>query len=136
MNAPSGKQLGLRAAPHLLWFGTLGSAVAWSLHSLVTWALDEYTCRSGHEDINGIPLRAVLLLSTGVFLVTAALSLLVAYRAWQTVRQAADQEPLQQLRDGRTHLMAVVGMTGGVLFVLVIAMGGAGVLLFPVCLPS
>lgn len=127
------ERLGLRAAPLLLWFGVLGAGIAWSLHTLVGWGIDETVCRSGHTEMLGVPLRGVLLASTALFLVVALASTAVAYRLWRRLTNVKADDEVAQLRLGRASFMAVSGFTAGLIFSLIITLGGVGVVSFPVC---
>jgi len=131
--APRRTRFGLRAAPWLLWFGVVGAGTAWSLHTLVDWGLDETVCRSGHDDVAGLPLKAVLVVLTVAFLAVAVASTAAAWVLWRRLDRSDPDEPVEGLRQNRASFMAVVGFVGGLLFSLIIVMSLVGVLVFPVC---
>lgn len=136
------ERLGLRAAPWLLWFGVLGSGIAWSLHTLVNWGLAETVCRSGHDAVFGVPLRPLLGVFVGVFLTVSVASTLVAWRAWRSLDTGtagdggADGDDLAALRQQRAAVMALVGFGSGLLFSTMILFGGIAVLVLPACAGS
>jgi hypothetical protein len=132
VTAGRAERLGLRAAPWLLWFGVLGGGVAWSLHTVVDWGLEETVCRAGNDELLGLPLRPVLGVLTVLFLALSVASTVVAYGLWRRLPGTADDD-LQQLRRDRAHFMAVVGLVADVLFTIMIAMAGVAVLVIPVC---
>jgi hypothetical protein len=132
---PSRERPGLRAAPWLLWFGVLGAGTAWSLHTLVDWGIEETVCRSGHDELLGVPVRLVVGVLTAVFIAAAAVSTAVSFRAWRRLDGAPADDDLQALRQTRASFMALVGFVGGLFFTLITVMGGIGVLVFSACAP-
>lgn len=131
-----GSRPGLRAAPWLLWFGVLGGSVAWSLHTVVDWGIDETTCRSGHSAIGPIPLTPLLLGISLFFLLLTALSTVVAWRHWRRLQAARDAEGVQgllELRRDRAAVMALVGFVMNIFFLMMIAFSAAAVIVFPAC---
>lgn len=133
MSAPSSQRPGLRAAPWLLWFGVLGAGVAWSLHTVVDWGIEETVCRSGHDGLLGLPLRPVLFVLALVFLAVAVASTVVAYGLWRKLDGAPADDDLSALRQQRAAFMAVVGVVMDVLFVLMVAMSAVSILVIPEC---
>ena len=116
----------------LLWYGVLGGAVAWAVHLLVAWPLDELTCAAGSDRIAAVPLwQAVGLAVVIPGLVTAG-SLVVAALAWRRTARAqsagADDPAF-----GRSRMLAVVGVWANLLFLTIIVLGGVAVLVLPVC---
>jgi hypothetical protein len=132
VSAPT-TRLGLRAAPWLLWFGVLGGAVAWTLHTLVDWGIDETVCRAGSTELAGVPLKPLLVATTLAFLLLAVVSCIVAWRQWQVLRAAEGADPLSELRLQRASFMALVGFAANVVFVLILVCTAIAVLVFPVC---
>ena len=137
MSAPSlgRRRLGLRLAPYVLWFGALGGAVAWSVHTLVVWGVDETTCRSHHDTIAGAPLAPVLVAFTLFFLVISVGSLVVSYRHWQRFR-SPEGDDLRSLRQKRAGLMSLIGLVMNVLFVIMIVLDAFAIWFLPVCAPT
>lgn len=133
MRARTAERLGLRAAPWLLWFGVLGGAVAWSLHTVVDWGLEETVCRSGNDDVLGLPLRAVLGVLSLLFLALSIAATVVAYVLWRRLSGAPAGDGVAEIRRGRASFMALVGLVGNVLFTLMVLMSTVAVLVIPVC---
>lgn len=126
-------RLGLRAAPWLLWFGVLGGAAAWSLHTLVDWGLDETTCRAGSTDLAGVPLKPLLVVTTLGFLVLAIVACLVAWRQWHVLRATEGADDVAELRLQRASFMALIGFAANVVFALILVCTAVAVFVFPVC---
>ena len=133
--APERRRLGLRVAPYVLWFSTLGGAVAWSLHTLFVWSIDETTCRSHHDSIGPVPVRPLLGGITVVFLAIGIASLVTSYRHWQRFRDA-EGDDLPAHRRQRGAFMGLVGLVLNVLCVVMIVMVGVAILVLPVCAPT
>lgn len=138
MSAPSAVRLGLRAAPWLLWFGVLGGAVAWSLHTVADWGIDETVCRSGHAEMAGVPLRPLLAGLALLFLVVTVASGVVSFRHWRRLSAgplAAEEEgdELAALRRRRAGFMAQVGFVANILFGLMLVLSAIAVLILPAC---
>jgi hypothetical protein len=115
----------------LLWFAVLGGAGAWGLHLLAAWGTDELACASGHRDVAGVPLTTVLILAVVVPGAVALAALGAAWLAWR--RTSRDGRDNGDAGTGRAHLMALVGLGANLLFVAIIAFGGAAVLVLPPC---
>ncbi|PWU45685.1 hypothetical protein DLE60_24985 [Micromonospora globispora] len=116
----------------LLWYGVLGGAVAWAVHLLVAWPLDELTCAAGSEKISAVPLwQAVGLAVVLPGLVTAG-SLAVAALAWRRTARA-QSAGVQDPAFGRSRMLAVVGIWANLLFLTIIVLGGVAVLVLPAC---
>jgi hypothetical protein len=130
---PSTTRPGLRAAPWLLWFGVLGGAVAWSLHTVVDWGIDETVCRSGHEEMAGVPLRPLLAGLSLLFLVVCLASLVVAARQWRRLDGAPADDELAALRLRRAAFMAVIGTVANVIFALMLVCSTIAVFVLPAC---
>ena len=130
---PSTTRPGLRAASGLLWFGVLGGAVAWSLHSIVDWGINETVCRSGHEEMAGVPLRPLLAGLSLLFLVVCLASLVAAYRQWRRLDGAPADDELAALRLRRATFMAVIGIGANVLFALMLVCSTIAIFVLPVC---
>ena len=144
-------RLGLRAAPWLLWYGVLGGATAWSLHTIVDWGIDETVCRSGHSSMVGVPLRPLLLGLSLFFLVLAIGSAVIAYRHWRILDAANRSDEFSEdwkthdiapgqgesavlaLRRRRASFMALIGLVVDALFILMLVFSVAATLVLPVC---
>jgi hypothetical protein len=116
----------------LLWYGVLGGAVAWAVHLLAAWSLDELGCAARSERIAGVPLWQVLGVAVLVPGLATVGSLLVAALVWRRTaraRSAGTDDPAL----GRSRLLAVVGIWANLLFLAIIVLGGVAVLVFPPC---
>ncbi|SCG73167.1 hypothetical protein [Micromonospora inositola] len=116
----------------LLWYGVLGGAVAWAIHLLAAWSVDELTCAAGSERVAAVSLwQAVGLAVVIPGLVTVG-SLLVAALVWRrTVR--AQSGGAEDRAFGRSRMLAVVGVWANLLFLAIIVLGGVAVLVLPPC---
>jgi hypothetical protein len=131
-------RLGLRAAPWILWFGTLGGAVAWSLHTVADWGIDETVCRSGHAEMAGVPLRPLLAGLALLFLAVIVASGVVSFRHWRRLSTGplpAEEEgdEVAALRRKRAGFMAQIGFVANVVFALMLVCSAIAVLILPAC---
>ncbi|RZU75321.1 MULTISPECIES: hypothetical protein [Micromonospora] len=125
-----------RPGPHarltgglLLWYGVLGGAVAWAVHVLAAWSLDELACAAGSERVAAVPLWQAVGLAVvipGLFTVG---SLLVAALVWRRTARAGEEDRAF----GRSRMLAVVGVWANLLFLTIIVLGGVAVLVLPPC---
>ena len=133
--SPSGldrRPLGLRMAPYVLWFGTLGGMITWSLHTIVVWSFDEITCRAHSDAVRGVPLRPLLGGLTAFFLLITLVALIVSYRHWRRFRGEGG-EGIFGLRQQRACLMALVGIILNGLSLVMIVLDGFAILILPAC---
>ncbi|MFG1951622.1 hypothetical protein [Micromonospora sp. NPDC048830] len=131
MSAQPGPRIRL-AGGLLLWYGVLGGAVAWAVHLLAAWSLDELACAAGSQHISGVPLWQALGIAVVVPAVATAGSLLVAaFVWWRTARAQAAGDA--DRATSRSRLLAVVGVWANLLFLAIIVLGGVAVLVFPPC---
>lgn len=138
MSPRTAQRLGLRAAPWLLWFGVLGGAVAWSLHTVTDWGIDETVCRSGNDSIGPVPLRPLLFVLAVVFLGFSVAAMAVAFVQWRrlegaTARDGMADGQVQALRRRRAAFMAVIGFVANILFALMLAASAIAILILPAC---
>lgn len=133
--SPPERRLGLRLAPFVLWFGTLGGAVTWSVHTIAVWGYDETVCRSHHNVVDGAPIRPTLAAFTLFFLAISVASLVVSFRHWQRFRGSTGDD-LRALRKQRAYLMSVVGLVGNSLFCLMILFDAFAIWVLPACAPT
>jgi hypothetical protein len=138
VTAPGPVRLGLRAAPWVLWFGVLGGAVAWSLHTVADWGIDETVCRSGHAEMVGVPLRPLLAGLALLFLVVTVASGVVAFRHWRRLSAGPlpgeeEGDELAALRRRRAGFMAQVGFVANILFGLMLLLSAIAVVILPAC---
>ena len=140
-----------------LWFGVLGSPLAWTGHLGANYSLEEwFACSRAaehtHGEILGIGVETVSILINTVMLAVAAASGLVAYRCWKSLRarggeggargeggdegEGAEDAPGAQGEDERTaraRWMAFAGMVEGALFLGIILLGYLPTLMLGVC---
>lgn len=117
----------------LLWFATLGGAVAWSVHLVLAWGIDELACSSNHPDmVAGLPLTGVLTAVVIVPAAVAAAAIGVAAVAWRRLSQATKAKDHSPSLD-RARMMASIGLSANLLFFAIIVFGGAAVIVFPPC---
>jgi hypothetical protein len=116
----------------LLWYGVLGGAVAWAVHLMAAWSMDELTCAAGSAQISALPLWQAVGLAVVIPGVTAAGSLAVAAFAWARMRQAQRAGTTDDAY-GRSRLLAAVGIWANLFFLSIIVLGGVALLVLPVC---
>ncbi|MBM0256540.1 hypothetical protein [Micromonospora sp. 4G55] len=115
----------------LLWYGVLGGAVAWAVHVLVAWGLDELACAAGSERVSAVPLGppSGWRWSSRPWPPPAR---------WRSPRWCGGAPPARSQRAPRTGLarsrmLAVVGIWLNLLFLTIIVLGGVAVLVLPPC---
>ena len=145
---PETAELRRRAAPWLLWFAVLGGAVAWTVHLLVGWGLEEIACSpaSAGPDVLGLSLTLWIGAITAALAAVTVAAGLLAYRFWRQAGAAdpnthiepgrGDPEPERLVRGGRTGFMALFGLAANALFLLIIVYGGVSLLLLHPCTRS
>lgn len=121
----------------LLWFGVLGGAIAWTAHEIAAWSTVELTCASGHRNVAGAPLSLVVAIMVVLPLALAVAALATSWVAWRRL-SAAQAEQVQRTGGSergisRATFMAAVAMGINLLFIAIIAFGGASVAVFPPC---
>lgn len=116
----------------LLWYGVLGGAVAWAVHLLAAWSLDELACAAGSDRVSGLPLWQAVGIAVVVPAVATAGSLLVAALVWRRTAQAQSAGD-EDRAIGRSRMLALVGLWANLLFLTIIVLGGVAVLVFPPC---
>lgn len=117
----------------LLWFATLGGAVAWAAHLLLAWGIDELACSSGRPDrVAGLPLTGVLTVIVVVPAAIAAAAIGVAAVAWRRLSKAVKAEDHSPSLD-RARMMASIGLSANLLFFAIIVFGGSALTVFPPC---
>ncbi|SIM82973.1 hypothetical protein [Micromonospora cremea] len=116
----------------LLWYGVLGGGVAWGVHVLAAWGLDELACAAGSDRVLAMPLGRVVGLAVIVPALVTAGSLAVAALAWRRTARA-QATGTQDRAYGRSRMLAVVGVWVNLLFLTIIVLGGVAVLVLPPC---
>ncbi|MEU4660409.1 hypothetical protein AB0F83_01500 [Micromonospora chalcea] len=115
----------------LFWYAVLGGALAWAVHLLAGWGVDELTCAAGSERVAGLPLRVVV----GAAVVLPALAtvgaLLASTLLWRRTAHAPHGGEDRSV--GRSRMLAVVGIWSNLLFLTIIVLGGIALLVLPPC---
>jgi hypothetical protein len=152
-----------RAGPWLLWFAVVGGALAWSLHLLTGWYLEELACgpvAAGQPPL-GITLTVWIVAITVLFGAVSLAAMLVAWRLWRRTAlavgdgsasmaggmagtdpsvlgagEAVDAGGTEALaaRAGRASFMALLGLVANALFLIIVVAGGAALLFLGPCL--
>ncbi|MFI7648178.1 hypothetical protein ACIBTZ_19165 [Micromonospora sp. NPDC049460] len=112
----------------LLWYGVLGGALAWAVHLIVAWGVDELTCAAGSTRVGAVPLRLVVTLAVVLPALATVGSLLAAGLAWRRIRQDGEDRSVS-----RTRMLAVVGIWLNLLFLTIIVLGGVALLVLAPC---
>jgi hypothetical protein len=115
-----------------LWFGVLGSPLAWGGHLVLNYSLEEwFACSPSATDpgrILGFGVDGVSFVLNTVMAVVAAAAGLVALRCWRTLRAATDGDSLE-----RARWMAFAGTVEGAVFLPMILLGYLPPLLLDTC---
>jgi hypothetical protein len=118
-----------------LWFGVLGSPVAWLGHLLLNYSLEEwFACSPATTDkgeILGFTVGQVSWTLNSLMALTAAAAGLISLASWRRLRRASDGDVLD-----RERWMAFAGMAEGVIFVGAILLGYLPPLLLDTCATS
>ena len=120
-----------------LWFGVLGSPLAWVGHLGVNYSLEEwFACsESAHHqgEILGIGVKTVSVLFNSAMLAVAVASGLVALSCWRKLQgQSGDDENGSDQME-RARWMAFAGIVEGGLFLGIILLGYLPSLMIDVC---
>ena len=118
-----------------LWFGVVGSPVAWLGHLGLNYALEEWFACSDSAtergEILGFSVDAVSLTVNSLMALIAAAAGLTALACWRQLTRASDGNTLE-----RARWMAYAGMVEGAIFVAIILLGYAPPLLLDTCAGS
>ncbi len=105
-----------------LWFGVLGSPMAWAGHLFLNYSLEEwFACAPATTDrgeILGFGVRSVSLVLNSVMALLAAAAGLVALASWRRLRRVTDGDTVQ-----RSQWMAFAGTVEGAVFLAMILLG-------------
>ena len=121
-----------------LWFGVLGSPLAWVGHLGVNYSLEEwFACsESAHEEgkVLGVGVKTITLVFNSAMLALAALAGLVAYTCWKKLKAQGEGDG----GDGgdtleRARWMAFAGIVEAALFAGIILLGYLPALTLDVC---
>ena len=120
-----------------LWFGVLGSPLAWVGHLGVNYSLEEwFACsESAHHqgEILGIGVKPISLLFNSAMVAVALLSGLVALRCQRKLRNQNGEEESGDEQLERARWMAFAGVVEGALFLGIILLGYLPSLMIDVC---
>ena len=121
-----------------LWFGVLGSPLAWVGHLGVNYSLEEwFACsESAHDhqgEILGVGVKTFSLLFNSAMVAVALASGLVALSCWRKLKgQSGDDEELSDQTE-RARWMAFAGIVEAALFLGIILLGYLPSLMIDVC---
>jgi hypothetical protein len=120
-----------------LWFGVLGSPLAWLGHLGVNYSLEEwFACsESAHHkgEILGVGVKTVLVLVNSAMVAVAVASGLVALSCWRKLRDQNSDEQSGDDRMERARWMAFAGAVEAALFLGIILLGYLPALTLDVC---
>jgi len=118
-----------------LWFGVLGSPLAWAGHLGVNYSLEEwFACSESAQEkgeILGVGVKTFSVVFNSAMLAVALLSGLVAYGCWKKLRGHSGDEADDSLE--RARWMAFAGIVEAALFLGIILLGYLPVLTLDVC---
>ena len=118
----------------LAWLGALGPPFAWAGQHIAGFALGLADCPDNTAGPGWhVPVDAGTIVVGGVAAAAAMLCGLSAVAAWRATRDADDSDAPPA---GRTHFLAVIGMTITPLFLAMIVMSSAGAIVFRGCVQS
>ncbi|HEX2046434.1 MAG TPA: hypothetical protein VHF27_01640 [Acidimicrobiales bacterium] len=120
----------------LLWFGVLGSPLAWVGHLGVNYSLEEwFACSESARDkgeILGVGVKTISVVFNSAMLAVAVASGLVALGCWRKL-QAQEGDENGDDRMERARWMAFAGSVEAALFVGIILLGYLPSLMLDVC---
>jgi hypothetical protein len=118
-----------------LWFGVLGSPVAWLVHLGLNYSLEEwFACSPANTDrgeILGFTVDQMSWTLNSLMALTAAAAGLTALASWRRLKRASNGDVLE-----REQWMAFAGMVEGVIFLGAILLGYLPPLLLDTCAMS
>ena len=118
----------------LAWVGALGPPICWAAQHIGGYALGLADCPDNTAGPGwNVPVDAATIAVGGVTAAAAVLCGLSAVVAWRATRDADDDDTPPA---GRTHFLAVIGMTITPLFLAMIVMSSAGAIVFRGCVQS
>ena len=118
----------------LAWVGALGPPFAWAGQHIAGYALGLADCPDNTAGPGwNVPVDALTIAVGTVTAAAAVLCGLSAIAAWRATRDNDDDDAPPA---GRTHFLAVIGMTITPLFLAMILMTSAGAIVFRGCIQS
>ena len=119
-----------------LWFGVLGSPLAWAAHLGVNYSLEEwFACSSSSSTpgkVLGLSVDAASIIFNTAMALLALASLLVALSCFRKLRQVPEVDEGDERID-RARFMALAGVVEGALFLGIILLGYLPPLLLDTC---
>lgn len=114
----------------LLWFGVFGAALAWALHLVVGYWLEEAACSTGSSRwFSGD--HPAQIGTTAVALAVGVLALLAAAVSFRSVRRGEVADPR-----GRVFFLAAAGIGVSAFFLAITAIAGSGAIILDPCTPG
>ena len=122
----------------LLWFGVLGSPLAWVGHLGVNYSLEEwFACsESAHDqgEILGVGVKTFSVVFNSAMVAVAVASGLVALSCWRKLQAASgDENGDEDDQTERARWMAFAGIVEAALFLGIILLGYLPSLMIDVC---
>ncbi len=124
----------------LLWFGVLGSPVAWAGHLVGNYSLEEwFACSKSAKtqgEILGLPVHTMSMLINTAMLAVAVASALVALAQWRRLRISSEGGQAVEASEEsteRARWMAFAGVVEGGLFIGIILLGYLPAVTLGVC---
>jgi hypothetical protein len=118
----------------LAWVGALGPPFVWAGQHVTGYALGLADCPDNTAGPGWhVPVNALTIVVGGVAATLAVLCGLAAVAAWRATREADDSDAPPA---GRTHFLAVIGMTTTPLFLAMIVLSSAGAIVAQGCVQS
>jgi hypothetical protein len=118
-----------------LWFGVLGSPLAWLGHLILNYSLEEwFACSPATTDrgeILGFTVDQVSWTLNSLMALTAAAAAVTSLASWRRLQRASNGDVLE-----RERWMAFAGIVEGVIFVGAILLGYLPPLLLDTCATS
>jgi hypothetical protein len=118
----------------LAWVGALGPPFCWAGQHIAGYAVGLADCPDNTAGPGwSVPVDALTIVVGAVAAAAAVLCGLSAVAAWRATREADDDDTPPA---GRTHFLAVIGMTITPLFLAMIVMSSAGAIVFRGCVQA
>lgn len=119
-----------RIRPARLWFGAVGSVVAWALQGFTCFEIAVQACRPGGP-LSPTGFRVLIGCVSAAYLAVAIAAALVSYQNWRTLSDAHDL--MQAEGYGREEYMALAGVFVGVATIIGLVWAGIPAGFFDVC---
>lgn len=120
------------ALPKLV-FMVLGAPLAWTFHFLVVYFVVGLFCGAQWQEREATA-DMLIYATTAVFTLVSVAAGVMAYRAWERVREEGrDLEDATLAARGRVRLLLLLGFAGAVVFTPFIVLEGIVPLFVPIC---